>query len=226
MKDIPCGIPQWRVLIRWRLVIHGGIDGYSRLIVYLRCSANNRAQTVLSQFQKGVDTFGLPLRVRSDCGGENVDVWYYRHEQYQGDPSCVIVGASTHNERIERLWRDVHRCVLKPFADTFRIMESQGILDPLNEVDVFSLHYCFLPIVNKAIESFQEAWNNHKVSTEGNATPYQLYLAGMMAANAQPVVPQLPSLFSNTGTTQPARQESTFRCLVHALNHAVDFCSH
>ena len=127
------------------------------------------------------------------------------YEQYQGDPSCVIVGASTHNERIERLWQDVHRFVLKPFADTFRIMESQGMLDPLNEVDVFSLHFCFLPIVNKATESFQEAWNNHKVSTEGNATPYQLYLAGMMAAYTQPVVPQLPSLFSNTGTTQPAR---------------------
>ncbi len=194
-------------LIRWRFVVHGGIDGYSRVIVYLRCSTNNRALTVLSQFQKGVDTFGLPLRVRSDCGGENVDVWHYMHEQYQSDPSCVIVGASTHNERIERLWRDVHRCVLKPFADTFRSMESQGILDPLNEVDVFCLHYCFLPIVNKAIDSFQEAWNNHKVSTEGNATPYQLYIAGMMAANAQPVMPQVSSLFSNTGCTpRPAEQ--------------------
>ena len=107
VKDIPCGIPQWRVLIRWRLVIHGGIDGYSRLIVYLRCSANNRAQTVLSHFQKGVDTFGLPLRVCSDYGGENVDVWYYTYEQYQGNPSWVILGASTHNERIECPWWDV-----------------------------------------------------------------------------------------------------------------------
>ena len=32
--------------IRWRMVIHGGIDGYSRLIVYLSCSNNNRADTV------------------------------------------------------------------------------------------------------------------------------------------------------------------------------------
>ena len=30
-------------LIRWKMVIHGGIDGYSRLIVYLRCNNNNRA---------------------------------------------------------------------------------------------------------------------------------------------------------------------------------------
>jgi hypothetical protein len=28
-------------LIRWRLVVHGGVDGYSRLPVYLHCSNNN-----------------------------------------------------------------------------------------------------------------------------------------------------------------------------------------
>lgn len=33
-------------LIRWRLVIHGGVDGYSRKIVYLSCAANNKAETL------------------------------------------------------------------------------------------------------------------------------------------------------------------------------------
>ncbi|KAF7653786.1 hypothetical protein LDENG_00078580 [Lucifuga dentata] len=28
-------------LIRWRIVIHGGIDGFSHLIVYLNASTNN-----------------------------------------------------------------------------------------------------------------------------------------------------------------------------------------
>ena len=32
-------------LIRWRFVTHGGIDGYSRTITYLRCSNNNSAET-------------------------------------------------------------------------------------------------------------------------------------------------------------------------------------
>ncbi|XP_062327720.1 uncharacterized protein LOC134028268 [Osmerus eperlanus] len=32
-------------LIRWRIVIHGGIDGYSRLVVFLRASSNNRSST-------------------------------------------------------------------------------------------------------------------------------------------------------------------------------------
>ncbi|KAH7871285.1 uncharacterized protein C8R40DRAFT_1030083, partial [Lentinula edodes] len=37
-------------LIRWGIIIHGFIDGYSRLITGLRASNNNRGQTVLSLF--------------------------------------------------------------------------------------------------------------------------------------------------------------------------------
>ena len=73
-------------LIQWRFVIHGAIDGFSCAIVYLKCSDNNRAPTVLRLFQDGVSQFGLPEHVRSDHGGENVDVylimeakmWMYR----------------------------------------------------------------------------------------------------------------------------------------------------
>ncbi len=127
-------------LIRWRFVIHGAIDGFSRTIPFIQCASNNRASTVLAAFQSGVQTFGLPERVRSDHGGENIDVWRFMLSNHNGDPSCVVTGSSTHNERIERLWRDVHRCVIH-FADTFRYLESEELLDTLNEVDLFSLHY-------------------------------------------------------------------------------------
>ncbi len=62
-------------LIRWRFVTHGGIDGYSRTIVYLTCSTNNRASTVLSSFQDAVSKYGLPSNTRSDLGGENIRVY-------------------------------------------------------------------------------------------------------------------------------------------------------
>ncbi len=51
-------------LIRWRFVIHGAIDGFSRMIIFLRCSTNNKASTVFSYFITGIQTFGLPSRVR------------------------------------------------------------------------------------------------------------------------------------------------------------------
>ncbi len=98
-------------LIRWRFVTHGGIDGYSRTIVYLRCSVNNTSATVLHSFMDAIATHGLPQKIRSDLGGENIDVWRYMIQQHASE-NAVNVGSSTHNERIERLWRDVMRCLL------------------------------------------------------------------------------------------------------------------
>ena len=59
-------------LIRWRFVIHGGSDGYSRVILYLKCAHNNRAHTVVSAYVDAVNLHGLPNRVCSDLGGENI----------------------------------------------------------------------------------------------------------------------------------------------------------
>ncbi len=157
-------------------MIHGAVDGFSRT---MRCADNNRAPTVIDYFQNRVLRFGLPEYVRSDKGGENVGVWRYMIATHSDDQSCVITGSSVHNERIERMWRDVYRCVASTFADKFMELEADGILDPLNEADLYCIHYIFLPRINQALLEFQESWNNRALSTEGNRTPYQLLLEGL-----------------------------------------------
>ena len=84
---------------RWRLVIHGGIDGYSRLPVFLKVSNNNKAETVVGAFEEAVAMYGLPKRVRSDKGGENVLVAEYmlKHRSIENKP--FIAGRSVHNQR-------------------------------------------------------------------------------------------------------------------------------
>ena len=167
-------------LIKWRFVIHAGVDGFSRTIVYIKCATNNRAVTAFSSFLEGVAMFGVADCVRTDHGGENIDIWQYMISEHNGDTSCVITDSSVHNERVERLWRDVHRCIASTFADLFHSLESEGYLDPLNEVDLFCLHHIFLPRINRSILEFRESWNQHKLSTEVNRTPYQLFLEGML----------------------------------------------
>ena len=79
-------------LIKWRFVLHGAIDGYSRVITFLHCSDNNRATTVLPLFTSAVNMLGLPHKIRTDLGGENVELWRYMIEQHS-DNSAVITGA-------------------------------------------------------------------------------------------------------------------------------------
>lgn len=55
-------------------MIHGGIDGASRKVVFLDAADNNLSQTVLNRFTGAVHNVGNgypPLRVRVDLGVEN-----------------------------------------------------------------------------------------------------------------------------------------------------------
>lgn len=146
-------------LIRWKFVIHGAVDGYSRLILFLKCSTNNRATTVLESFAAAVQSYGLPRKFRTDLGGENVDSWEYMVTQHGGDESTIITGSSVHNERIERMWRDVSRSVIVPFKEIFSSLEDQTILDINNEVDLYCLHAVFTDHINASIEEFIRSWN-------------------------------------------------------------------
>jgi hypothetical protein len=42
-------------LIRWKFVIHGGVNGYSRVCVFMQVGDNNRAETVERLFLHATD---------------------------------------------------------------------------------------------------------------------------------------------------------------------------
>ncbi len=172
-------------LFRWRFIIHGGIDGYSRMIVFLRCTTNNKAESVFSYFWSATREFGTPSRVRSDKGGENMKVCYFMVSQRGPARGSHIAGPSTHNQQIERLWRDVYRCVASTYHELFYYMEAQELLEPENELDLFVLHCVFLPRINRSLESFVAGWNYHPLRTERMWTPRKIWMNGMIRANCE-----------------------------------------
>ena len=161
-------------LVRWRFIVHAAIDGYSRLVTFCHCSNNNKEETVLTLFKKAEALYGSPLRVRTDHGVENVRVWEYVLEKRE-NTNAVTVGSSVHNQRIERLHRDVNTQVLNHFYNEFSSLEDAGLLDPLDEGDLFCLHLVYLASINEKLKEFQDVHNHHSLSTEHNSTPLQRF---------------------------------------------------
>ena len=89
------------------MVVHGGIDSFSRLVVFLKCVDNNRAPMVPEHFEKAVNMYGIPSRVQSDKGGENTLVAMCMLTNRCTNRGSHITGRSVHNQWIERLWRDL-----------------------------------------------------------------------------------------------------------------------
>lgn len=160
------------------MVIHGGIDGFSRLVVMLHCSSNNGSKTVMDLFSTAIQCYRTPLRLRTDHGTENVRIARYMLEKHGVQSKPVITGKSVHNQRIERLWVDVFIYVTQQFRNIFYFLETEDDMNPDDDLHIFALHFVFMPRVNRSLVEFWDGWNHHPVRTEKNRSPLAIWTEG------------------------------------------------
>ncbi len=63
----------------------------------------------------------------------------------------------------------------------FSYLES-SVLDTTNELHLFVSHFVYTPLTNQVLNELTEAWNCHPLRTEGNLSPRQLWVQGMITS--------------------------------------------
>lgn len=150
--------------------IHGCIDGFSRKLIWLEVSSNNKhPSVVLNYYLKAVEKLGMvPLILRMDRGTENFttgDVQMLLRSCHEDDliKTATMYGSSPHNQRIERFWGYLKLTVLQPYMDVFKDLEMAGLLDRTNKYHMDCLYFCFIDLLKTDLEIIMETWNAHRV---------------------------------------------------------------
>ena len=108
--------------------------------MYLKASSNNKASTALATFNEEVESYYWLSRIRIDKGKENAEI-----EQ----------GLNENGAQLMRRRRDLCDQALDYFRKLFFMMEAQGVINTGINVNLFCLHYIFIPgINNEALKEF------------------------------------------------------------------------
>ena len=57
-------------------------------------------------------------------------------------------------------------------------MEEMNLLSPTDELQLYAIHYVFIPRLNKQLNDFKCTWNSHPLRSEHGFIPNQLLLQG------------------------------------------------
>ncbi|KAK4691703.1 hypothetical protein P7C70_g9289, partial [Phenoliferia sp. Uapishka_3] len=167
----------------WGFVIHGCIDGHSRLITYLSVTNNKRSATIVKLFEESISRLGTPSRVRADEGMENRGVELLM-EELRG-PGRFLKGRSIHNVRIERLWRDVRKDVTEKYRRIFACLEKWDVLQPDDRVHRAVLFLVFQRRIQADLQTMVNSWNIHGIRTAEHQKPEGMWELGKLIGQRQ-----------------------------------------
>jgi hypothetical protein len=172
-------------LLRFGFAIHGGIDVFSRCILWLRVGISNKdPETILAYYLDALKehansghgmyyicyllmVVSVPAKIRTDFGSETYDLYAAQtalHQFGNSDPNASFsFGKSTHNQRIESLWSQFIRQYEQRWRDYFHTLEHNQDWRKGDQNDEAALLYVYMPILREEISRYRTQYNSHYI---------------------------------------------------------------
>ena len=149
--------------------IHGGIDGFSRFILWLDlCKSNKDPKITCTLYMNHIAAIqGAPHKVVADRGTENIYIAASQRFFRQSEGS-FIYGRSISNQRIESWWSMLRRSCTNWWINFFRDIVELGIYDLTDNIHVECAKFCFGVLIQNDLDKIRESWNHHRIRRSAN----------------------------------------------------------
>lgn len=160
---------------------YGGIDGYSRRIMWLEVGPSNNNPSIIAKYF--IDCIcqvnGFPTLVRGDCGTENVYISAIqsyltgsRNTRLNGQLSACkgfLYGKSVANQRIEAWWSLLRKSNSSWWMNYFKDMCDSELFDNSDTIQQNCLQFSFMPLIQKELHQVIKLWNLHNIRPSRNS---------------------------------------------------------
>ena len=154
--------------------IYGGIDCYSRHVVFLIILQNNRDESAVGKeyFKMLLNYQICPRFLRVDLGNETTYIASIHQAirerlppdiSWDNDAKFVSYGPSTSNITIERFWNVINETVVADVKPIIRGLSSCLSYESNESLDRELLSYLFLPVIQEKLNFIKEHYNDHRI---------------------------------------------------------------
>ena len=151
--------------------IHGGIDGFSRRVLWLEVSTSNKMPEIIAKYYlDAVKRNGLPVNVKADDGTEHslVQPIHLLLRNIDGsDPNLesFSIVTSPANQRIEAFWSILLRDKIGWWKRFFQDMVDLDLFSNDDPVLLEAMRFCFMRLLRKELKEIASDWNVHIISS-------------------------------------------------------------
>lgn len=155
----------------WGFPIHGGIDGFSRKLLWLKVARSNNSPNNIASFYLNCvcELGGCPVELITDLGTEN-GLAASIQSFFRDNADAHRYVPSPRNQRIESWWSFYSKNRSGWWRNFFGDLEFQGIVDSSSEVSMECLWYCFSALLQEDLNAVLDHWNAHKIRKSRHGT--------------------------------------------------------